>query len=450
MEAEWYTIPPATREAMAHARRIGGRIIAVGTSSVRALESYAITGDAEGLTGPLHLSRLSLQAGRRDDHQLPYAAHHRARAGDGAGRPRADSCRLPRRDPPSLSVSQLRRRDADPLMDGPDHSSEIAGVRRRGAHRAALSPRTARSTTPAFMPVGTRAAVKAMAPDELWEMGYRLVLANAYHLAVRPGPELVHEMGGIARFMGFPGAMLTDSGGFQAMSLAKINSINEGGIRFRSHLDGARVDAHARKRGRVQQTLGSDIMMALDECTPFPADDARARKSLELDRAMGRALSARAPRARPRRCSESCRAAVYADLRRTSAAQITALRFDGFATGGLSVGEPKAAMLRDGGAAAPRCCPPTAALPDGRRHAGRSARRDRDGLRYVRLRAAHAQRAQRLRLHQRRAALDQTCGLSRATTARSTAVRLPPVPDLSPGLLAPSIICPARYSRRGR
>ena len=96
-------------------------------------------------------------------------------------------------------------------------------------------------TTPAFMPVGTRAAVKAMAPDELWTMGYRIVLANAYHLAVRPGADLIREMGGLARFMGFSGAVLTDSGGFQAMSLAKINRIDENGIRFRSHVDGAAV-----------------------------------------------------------------------------------------------------------------------------------------------------------------------------------------------------------------
>src|SRR5271154_2754370 len=95
--------------------------------------------------------------------------------------------------------------------------------------------------TPAFMPVGTRAAVKAMAPDELWDIGYRLILSNAYHLAVRPGPELVNQMGGLGKFMGYRGATLTDSGGFQAMSLAKINSISEDGIRFRSHLDGASI-----------------------------------------------------------------------------------------------------------------------------------------------------------------------------------------------------------------
>ena len=92
------------------------------------------------------------------------------------------------------------------------------------------------------MPVGTRAAVKAMSPGELWAMGYQMVLANAYHLALRPGAELVHEMGGLARFMGFKGATLTDSGGYQAMSLAKINSIGEEGIVFRSHLDGSRLE----------------------------------------------------------------------------------------------------------------------------------------------------------------------------------------------------------------
>src|SRR5271156_4721940 len=117
--------------------------------------------------------------------------------------------------------------------------------------------------TPCFMPVGTRAAVKAMAPDELWGMGYRLVPANAYHPAVRPGPDLVREMGGIARFMGYRGAILTDSGGFQAMSLAKINSIDESGIRFRSHLDGAPIVLTPESAVEIQQTLGTDIMMAL-------------------------------------------------------------------------------------------------------------------------------------------------------------------------------------------
>ncbi len=198
-------------------------------------------------------------------------------------------------------------------------------------------------TTPAFMPVGTRAAVKAMAPDELWGMGYRMVLANAYHLAVRPGADLVQAMGGVASFMGFKGAILTDSGGFQAMSLAKINQINEGGIEFRSHLDGARLTLTPEGAVEIQEKLGADIMMALDECTPYPAEHAMAKSSLERTaRWAERCLSARV--------SESqalfgiVQGSVYPDLRRLSARQITSLGFDGFAVGGLSVGEPRDAM----------------------------------------------------------------------------------------------------------
>jgi len=197
--------------------------------------------------------------------------------------------------------------------------------------------------TPAFMPVGTRAAVKAMAPDELWSMGYRLVLANAYHLAVRPGAELVEQMGGVARFMGFAGAVLTDSGGFQAMSLAKINSIDDNGICFRSHLDGARITLTPASAVQIQERLGADVMMALDECTPYPADYDRARKSLELtSRWAERSLAAR--RSEHQALFGIVQGSVYADLRRTSALQITSLGFDGFAAGGLSVGEPKDAM----------------------------------------------------------------------------------------------------------
>jgi queuine tRNA-ribosyltransferase len=198
--------------------------------------------------------------------------------------------------------------------------------------------------TPMFMPVGTSAAVKAMAPDELWAMGYRLVLANAYHLAIRPGAALVREMGGVARFMGFPGAVLTDSGGFQAMSLAKINSISEEGIRFRSHLDGAPLMLTPESAIDIQQQLGADIMMALDECTPFPADHRHALKSLDLTaRWAERSLAARTSTAQA--LFGIVQGSVFADLRKMSAGQITSLAFDGFAAGGLSVGEPKAQML---------------------------------------------------------------------------------------------------------
>ncbi|MBV8140186.1 MAG: tRNA guanosine(34) transglycosylase Tgt [Deltaproteobacteria bacterium] len=198
--------------------------------------------------------------------------------------------------------------------------------------------------TPVFMPVGTRAAVKAMSPDELWNIGYRLVLANAYHLLVRPGPDLVRALGGVGRFMAFPGATLTDSGGFQAMSLAKISSVSEEGLRFRSHLDGAPVMLTPERAIEVQEALGADIMMALDECTPYPASRDQARKSLELTaRWAERGLRAR--RSSTQALFGIAQGGTHADLRRTSALQITSLGFDGYAAGGLSVGEPKEEML---------------------------------------------------------------------------------------------------------
>src|ERR1700688_2657729 len=213
-----------------------------------------------------------------------------------------------------------------------------------GARAGRLNTAHGEIATPTFMPVGTRAAVKAMAPDELWSMGYTMVLATAYQLAMRPVAELIREMGGVARFMGFPGAVLTDSGGFQAMSLAKINSINEEGIRFRSHLDGAPLMLTPESAIDIQEQLGADIMMALDECTPFPAEHRCALKSLELTaRWAERSLAAR--KSTTQALFGIIQGSIFEDLRKTSASQITAIPFDGYASGGLSVGEPKDAML---------------------------------------------------------------------------------------------------------
>ena len=229
----------------------------------------------------------------------------------------------------------------EPLMDTPirfavEATDGDARMGRLVTHHGTI-------TTPCFMPVGTRAAVKAMAPHELWGMGYRMVLANAYHLAVRPGPELVNQMGGIARFMGYDGAILTDSGGYQAMSLAAINSITEEGIRFRSHLDGAPILFTPENTVALQEQLGSDIMMALDECTPYPADRQRAQASLELTaRWAERCVNSR--QSATQALFGIVQGSIYPDLRRMSAAQISALPFDGYAVGGLSVGEPRAAM----------------------------------------------------------------------------------------------------------
>ena len=216
---------------------------------------------------------------------------------------------------------------------------------RDGAARTGLlSTPHGEISTPAFMPVGTRGTVKAMAPDELRALGYEMVLANAYHLAVRPGAELVRELGGVHRFMGWQGAVLTDSGGFQAMSLARINSIDENGICFRSHLDGQRLMLTPESAIEIQEQIGADIMMALDECTAYPAEPARARSSLELTaRWAERSLKAR--RSGNQALFGIVQGGIYPELRRLSAGQITSLPFDGYAVGGLAVGEPKPRML---------------------------------------------------------------------------------------------------------
>jgi queuine tRNA-ribosyltransferase len=198
--------------------------------------------------------------------------------------------------------------------------------------------------TPAFMPVGTQAAVKAMAPQELWDIGYRLVLSNAYHLALRPGPGLIASLGGIGPFMGWGGAVLTDSGGFQAMSLAAIRRIDEQGIAFRSHLDGRAMLLTPESSIRIQEELGVDIMMALDECLGYPADAARTRASLELTtRWAQRSLRARGEQGPA--LFGIVQGGFFPALRRQSAGEITAMPFDGYAVGGLSVGEPKELML---------------------------------------------------------------------------------------------------------
>jgi queuine tRNA-ribosyltransferase len=212
-----------------------------------------------------------------------------------------------------------------------------------GARFAALSTPHGELSTPTFMPVGTRATVKAMAPDELRGMGYRLILANAYHLALRPGAAIVYEMGGVAQFMGFDGAVLTDSGGFQAMSLAGISCVEPEGIKFRSHVDGSALMLTPEAAIDIQQRLGADIMMALDECTPYPVDYARAQSSLELT-ARWAARSLAAHSSERQALFGIVQGSTYSDLRRRSAMQITSLGFDGFAVGGLSVGEPKEAM----------------------------------------------------------------------------------------------------------
>ncbi|MFQ5851594.1 MAG: tRNA guanosine(34) transglycosylase Tgt [Candidatus Binatia bacterium] len=199
--------------------------------------------------------------------------------------------------------------------------------------------------TPAFMPVGTQGSVKAISPRDLGEIGCQMILANTYHLYLRPGVDVIRDLGGLHRFMGWDGAILTDSGGYQVFSLGALRAISEDGVRFQSHLDGS---AHLLTPERVvelQEDLGSDIAMVLDECIPYPAsrDYARvstertvrwARRSLEAHRRSEQALFAIA------------HGGMYKDLRERCANDLARLPYDGFAVGGLGVGEGEA-LLND-------------------------------------------------------------------------------------------------------
>ncbi|HTZ77406.1 MAG TPA: tRNA guanosine(34) transglycosylase Tgt [Stellaceae bacterium] len=200
--------------------------------------------------------------------------------------------------------------------------------------------------TPAFMPVGTAATVKAMRPEEVAATGAEIVLANTYHLMLRPGAERIGRLGGLHRFMDWPGPILTDSGGFQVMSLAKLREISETGVVFRSHLDGSRHELSPERSIEIQHLLDADITMVLDECTPFPATAEEARKSMELS-LLWAERSKRAFAARPGYALFGIvQGSVYGDLRRRSAAGLRAIGFDGYAVGGLAVGEGQETMFR--------------------------------------------------------------------------------------------------------
>jgi len=216
--------------------------------------------------------------------------------------------------------------------------------RETGARTGVLATPHGEVATPCFMPVATQATVKAMAPDEVAALGYRMVLANAYHLWLRPGVQIVSAAGGLHRFMGWDGAILTDSGGYQVMSLGKDVKITGEGASFRSHLDGSRVFLSPEESMRIQSALGADVAMALDECLPYPAERGRAERSLELNLDWARrCFDAHSD---PRQALFGIvQGGSYGDLRRKSAAAMAELDFPGYGLGGLSVGEPRELML---------------------------------------------------------------------------------------------------------
>ncbi|MBI4401053.1 MAG: tRNA guanosine(34) transglycosylase Tgt [Nitrospirae bacterium] len=199
--------------------------------------------------------------------------------------------------------------------------------------------------TPAFMPVGSLGAVKGIDPVDLQALGFRLILNNAYHLYLRPGHEVVAELGGLHAFASWPGAILTDSGGFQVFSLAKLCKVTDDGVTFQSHLDGSLHHVTPERAIEIQEALGADIIMAFDECVALPASLDRVKEALlRTNRWARRCQDAR------RRTDQALFGIVQggqdAELRAQAARDIVSMGFDGYAVGGLSVGEEKSVMLR--------------------------------------------------------------------------------------------------------
>lgn len=207
--------------------------------------------------------------------------------------------------------------------------------------------------TPAFMPVGTYGTVKAMSPAELQEIGAAIVLGNTFHLWLRPGLEVIAAHGGLHRFMGWHGPILTDSGGFQVFSLGELRKISEEGVTFQSPVNGDACFLTPEESMRIQRVLNSDIVMVFDECTPYPADVAQAEISMELSLRWAQ-RSKRAHAGNPNALFGIVQGGMHEHLRDRSLSGLTEIGFDGYAIGGLSVGEPKADMERILAHSAPR------------------------------------------------------------------------------------------------
>jgi queuine tRNA-ribosyltransferase len=212
------------------------------------------------------------------------------------------------------------------------------------ARRGRLTTRHGVVNTPVFMPVGTRATVKAMSPRELEELDAEIILGNTYHLFLRPGMAIMKEAGGLHKFCNWNRAILTDSGGFQVFSLAKLRKITPDGVRFASHIDGTRFFLGPVESMQIQRDIDSDIVMAFDECTPYPATEKQAETSLELTLRWERISFEQELNPGQLRFG-IVQGSTYRDLRVRCARELAAIDFDGYSIGGLSVGEPEEMML---------------------------------------------------------------------------------------------------------
>jgi len=233
-------------------------------------------------------------------------------------------------------------------MSGTSPFSLLATDSSSRARAGLLQTRHGEIRTPVFMPVGTQATVKAVTPEELQQVGAQIILGNTYHLHVRPGEDLIREFGGLHDFMGWDGPILTDSGGFQVFSLARLRKITEEGVHFQNHLDGTPTFLSPERSMEIQSHLGSDIVMTFDECPPYPCEETAAAQSLALTL----------------RWAQRCRdwwdaqeesrpllfgivqGSSFPRLRKQSAESLCEIGFDGYAIGGVSVGEPEEEMMK--------------------------------------------------------------------------------------------------------
>jgi queuine tRNA-ribosyltransferase len=216
--------------------------------------------------------------------------------------------------------------------------------RSTGARRGRLHTPHGVVETPVFMPVGTQATVKTMSPEELKDIGSQIILSNTYHLFLRPGHELIREAGGLHTFMNWDRPILTDSGGFQVFSLSSLRKITEEGVEFRSHLSGEKLFLSPEKAIEIENALGADIIMAFDECPPYPASREYLKDSLERTFRWLKRCQQAHRRPHDQALFGIVQGGMEKDLRKLSAEQITSIELPGYAIGGLSVGEPKPLM----------------------------------------------------------------------------------------------------------
>lgn len=238
-----------------------------------------------------------------------------------------------------------------------DHFQVLAKDERTAARRGRLRTLHGDIETPIFMPVGTQGTVKGLTPRQIEEIGAQIILGNTYHLNLRPSSELISDFGGLHGFMGWHGPILTDSGGFQAFSLAKLSKISEKGVAFQSHLDGSKVFLGPREVMTIQSNLGSDIAMVIDECPPWPCDKEACVKAVERTTRWAKACKEVAEDLGFLQSGHHvfaiAQGSTFVDLRRRSAEELAALDLPGYAVGGVSVGEPEPEMLHQVGATTP-------------------------------------------------------------------------------------------------